>query len=61
MDDTQMERHVFWDEAYQDGLNYGKADRLNGVRNEYTWNGALDTIYSYTWHYSRGYRDAWSR
>ena len=50
---------LFNAEAYQAGLKAGKADRSIGTRSEYAWNGALDPIYSYSWHYSRGYRDAW--
>lgn len=55
-----MDTHVFNPEAYQAGLKAGKADRFLGIKSEYAWNGqALDPTYSYSWHYSRGYRDAW--
>lgn len=55
-------RHVFNGEAYQSGLRAGKADRSIGYRSTYAWNGVeCDPVYSYSWHYSRGYRDAWSR
>lgn len=49
-------------EAYQAGLRAGKADRSLGFKSEYAWNGVqLDPTYSYSWHYSRGYRDAWGQ
>jgi len=53
------DRHVFNPEAYAAGLAAGKADRRLGVRSDYAFYGALDPVYSYMWHYSRGYRDAW--
>ena len=53
-------RHVFNPEAYAAGLAAGKADRRLGQRSDYAWHGVtLDPVYSYAWHYSRGYRDAW--
>jgi len=55
-----MSTHVFNPEAYAAGLAAGKADRFNGFCSYYAWDGVtLDPIYSYGWHYSRGYRDAW--
>jgi hypothetical protein len=57
---THSGAHVFNPEAYADGLAAGKSDRRIGVRSDYAWYGlALDPVYSYSWHYSRGYHDAW--
>jgi len=54
--------NVFNPQAYADGLAAGKADRRLGQRNEYAWYGVeCDPRYTYSWHYSRGYRDAWGR
>lgn len=55
-------RNVFNSGAYQDGLRAGKSDRSLGYRSKYAWNGVeVDPVYSYSWHFSRGYRDAWRR
>jgi hypothetical protein len=56
------DRHVFNPDAYQAGRAAGRADRYVGVRSDYSWHGVeLDPVYSYSWHYSRGYRDGWNR
>lgn len=52
--------NVFNPEAYQAGFQAGTADRRVGFKSDYSWNGVeLDQVYTYSWHYSRGYRDAW--
>jgi hypothetical protein len=59
---NRHEAHVFNPEAYAAGLAAGQSDRRNHYRSDYAWYGVeKDPTYSYSWHYSRGYRDAWSR
>lgn len=55
-----QDRHVFNAEAYQDGVRAGHYDRLAGARSDYAWHGS-EPVYTYAWHYGRGYRDGWDR
>ena len=49
-------------EAYRAGALAGIADRKLGFKSDYAYRGVyLDPIYSYAWHYSRGYRDGMDR
>lgn len=48
-------------EAYFEGYRSGQSDRFIGYKSEYAWLGAdLDRYDSYSYWYSRGYRQGWN-
>ncbi len=45
---------------YEEGTRDGRLDNWLGHRSDYAWYGVLDRFGSYSYEYSRGYRDGWT-